>query len=191
VGLREDKKQAAWHEIRDAAWQLFDEHGYAEVTVEQIAARANVSRSTFFNYFATKEAVVLDPSPDEVGRIASLMEEQPADRSPWLAVTTVLLAMVASARDELELRRRLTGSDPGLQRRAHERGQEVREAMRAWLQERHPQDPVGAALVVDVALAATGTAWSTWVEGAPVAAYVRLVEECLTRAAALGTDPLR
>lgn len=189
MGLREEKKQAVWYQIRDTAWRLFEEHGYAEVSVEQIAADAQVSRSTFFNYFATKEAVVLDRSPEEVAVLTSLLEAQPPELTPWEAVTAVILGLVEGAPERVTLRRRLMRDHPGLTQRAHEMGQEFADLMRGWMRERHPEDPVGADLAVDLALAATGTARSFWPQDDPVAAYAALVRECLERAGHLAADP--
>ncbi|MBW0115847.1 TetR/AcrR family transcriptional regulator [Pseudonocardia abyssalis] len=58
---RERRKQATRRALRSAVLELGLTHGLAEVTVEEIAARAGVSPRTFFNYFATKEdAALLD-----------------------------------------------------------------------------------------------------------------------------------
>lgn len=48
-------------EIADVAFRLFAIHGYEATAVEDIAAEAGVSRSTFFRSFGSKEAVI---SPD-------------------------------------------------------------------------------------------------------------------------------
>ena len=50
-------RKAVWRSIRSAALQLFEERGYGNVTIEQISAAANVSRATFFNYFASDRRV--------------------------------------------------------------------------------------------------------------------------------------
>jgi AcrR family transcriptional regulator len=59
VGLRERKKQKTRESIQRTALRLFEKQGYEETTIEQIAAAAEISPSTFFNYFPTKEDVVL------------------------------------------------------------------------------------------------------------------------------------
>jgi AcrR family transcriptional regulator len=58
-GLRERKKAKTRAAIRQHAFRLFRAQGYDATTVEQIAEAAEVSHTTFFRYFPTKEDVVL------------------------------------------------------------------------------------------------------------------------------------
>ncbi|QHY97834.1 Fatty acid metabolism regulator protein [Streptomyces sp. S4.7] len=88
LGLREGKKLKTRVAIREATYRLIDEQGYEATTVEQIAAAAEVSPSTVFRYFPTKEDIVLT---DE---FAPLMEAairaRPADEPPLESVRAVL-----------------------------------------------------------------------------------------------------
>ena len=64
TGLRERKKAKTRLAIREHAMALFKDQGYDKTTVEQIAAAAEVSPSTFFRYFPSKEEVVLQDDYD-------------------------------------------------------------------------------------------------------------------------------
>jgi len=63
-GLWERKKAKTRAAMREQAFRLFREQGYDATTVEQIAEAAEVSPSTFFRYFPTKEDVVLQDDMD-------------------------------------------------------------------------------------------------------------------------------
>src|SRR5437764_14964145 len=59
-GLRERKKRLMRQELSDTATTLFMERGFDGVRVAEIAEVCGVSETTVFNYFPTKEALVLD-----------------------------------------------------------------------------------------------------------------------------------
>jgi AcrR family transcriptional regulator len=77
LGLRERKKLRTRATIRDQAMRLFAEKGYGETTIEQIAEAADISPSTFFRYFPSKEQLVLVDDYDPI-MIREFLN-QPAD----------------------------------------------------------------------------------------------------------------
>ncbi|WP_168735962.1 TetR/AcrR family transcriptional regulator [Cohnella fermenti] len=56
---REDKKNLTRKRIMDSAVELFEERGYLSTSVQMITDRAEVAKGTFFNYFASKEDMIL------------------------------------------------------------------------------------------------------------------------------------
>lgn len=87
-GLRERKKAKTRSAIRRHAFRLFREQGYYATTIEQIAEAAEVSPSTFFRYFPTKEDVVLQ---DDVDLLAlEAFEAQPPGLSPIAALRAAM-----------------------------------------------------------------------------------------------------
>ncbi|MCT9081411.1 TetR/AcrR family transcriptional regulator [Streptomyces fulvoviolaceus] len=81
LGLRERKKIKTRTAIRDATYALIKEQGYDATTIEQIAERAEVSPSTVFRYFPTKEDIVLTDEYDPI--ILAELRNRPADE-PWV-----------------------------------------------------------------------------------------------------------
>jgi AcrR family transcriptional regulator len=87
-GLRERKKAKTRAAIRREAMRLFREQGYDETTVEEIAEAAEVSPSTFFRYFPTKEDVVLQDDFDEP--LIEAFRAQPPELTPLQAMRVAL-----------------------------------------------------------------------------------------------------
>jgi AcrR family transcriptional regulator len=87
-GLRERKKAKTRASIQAHALRLFADQGYHATTVEQIADAAEVSPSTFFRYFPTKEDVVLYDQFDP--QLIEAFLAQPAELSPVAAVRRAL-----------------------------------------------------------------------------------------------------
>jgi AcrR family transcriptional regulator len=84
LGLRERKKAKTRAAIQHEALRLFREQGYEETTIEQIADAAEVSQSTFYRYFPTKEDVVLWDEFDEL--LIEAFERQPSQLTPIQAM---------------------------------------------------------------------------------------------------------
>jgi AcrR family transcriptional regulator len=88
AGLRERKKARTRASLREHALRLFREQGYEKTTVEQIAAAAEVSPSTFFRYFPTKEDLVLQDDMDT--RVLEAFDRQPPELAPLAAVRAAM-----------------------------------------------------------------------------------------------------
>lgn len=87
--------------LTEAAMELFAERGYANTTVEDIAARAGLTERTFFNYFADKREVLFAGTPHFLERVITAARATPKSRAP---LETVLMAYAAS-NDFFEARR--------------------------------------------------------------------------------------
>lgn len=98
-GLRERKKAKTRASIRSHALHLFKEQGYAETTVEQIAAAAEVSPSTFFRYFATKDETVLEDLID--ADTFRIMVAAPVELNPIEAMQYAVNRTFARMTDEM------------------------------------------------------------------------------------------
>jgi AcrR family transcriptional regulator len=119
TGLRERKKRRTREAIQHHALRLFAEQGYEATTVEQIAAAAEVSPSTFFRYYPTKEDVVLDDGYDPIFYQALL--DRPAGEPPLVALHGAMLSGIAGITDDggkdMRERLRLVLSVPALRGR--------------------------------------------------------------------------
>ncbi|MEO3871541.1 helix-turn-helix domain-containing protein [Nonomuraea sp. B12E4] len=122
VGLRERKKQRTRRALIEAALRLFEEKGFEETTLAEIAAAADVSTRTFFSYFAAKEDVLFYDTGSRIELAMSLL----AGRAPEESPADVLIKLIdgslqmAAAYEELtfedaELRMRLILTEPALQ----------------------------------------------------------------------------
>jgi AcrR family transcriptional regulator len=120
TGLRELKKARTRASLREHALRLFRDQGYQATTVEQIAAAAEVSPSTFFRYFPTKEDLVLQDDLDV--RLIEAFELQPPELPPIAAMrAAVREAMGSYTEADMDLIRettRLTVTVPEVRARA-------------------------------------------------------------------------
>jgi AcrR family transcriptional regulator len=130
MSLRDDKKQRTRDALRRAALRLFRERGFDATTVDAIAAEADVSRTTFFRYYPTKEAVVFGRS-QEIGEVfRRWIGERPRQENPLEAFEGALLALARETRGDSDLAKdalaleALLERNPALRKRHAERTQE-------------------------------------------------------------------
>ncbi|WOF22137.1 TetR/AcrR family transcriptional regulator [Microbacterium betulae] len=108
-GLRERKRAATQAAIERAGLALVLERGYENVTVDMICEAATVSPRTFFNYFGSKEGVVLGalpPFPPDEAVHAFVRASGPSVLEDFLTMVTTALS-VHEPHPELSRTRRL------------------------------------------------------------------------------------
>lgn len=96
-GLRERKKRATRRALQRAALELVAKRGLAHVTVDEIAAAADVSPRTFFNYFPGKEEALTGTDPADVEEICAAVAARPEQESPLAALREVFVARAERA----------------------------------------------------------------------------------------------
>jgi len=97
-GLRARKKLATRQMISDTATRLFMERGFDRVTIDEVAAAANVSKMTVFNYFARKEDLFFDID-DEVQNLVRDALARRGRRSPLAALQTLAHESIENQHD--------------------------------------------------------------------------------------------
>jgi AcrR family transcriptional regulator len=89
-GLRELKKRETRQRISNVATEMFLARGFEAVAVTEVAAAAGVSEKTVYNYFPSKEALVLDQIQGQVERLIGAVRERPRGVSPSTALVAAL-----------------------------------------------------------------------------------------------------
>jgi AcrR family transcriptional regulator len=184
IGLRERKKAKTRAAIQQHALRLFRDQGYSATTVTQIAEAAEISESTFFRYFPTKEHVILEDEFDDP--LMAAFGEQPPEVTPIQAMRGALHAVLGAlpAEDRAEIRERadLIFSVPELRAAMAGRIVETLQRTSEQLAVRmgRPADDIG---VRTLAGALIGAMMSVTVgaAGDPTADYVELIDAAMGR----------
>ena len=159
--------------LREAAYALFEQQGYAATTVDQIAAEAGVGRTTFFRAFRSKEDVIFPDHDALVARVAARLDTLGSD--PMAApigateAARIVLEHYLAEGDLARARYRLTAAVPTL------RDREVsstagyrrlfRDALRSWTGE-EPGDDLRAEVIAGSIVTAHNHVLRRWLRGA-------------------------
>ncbi|MGA5183189.1 TetR/AcrR family transcriptional regulator [Streptomyces pseudogriseolus] len=121
-GLRERKKIRTREAIRSAAYALIEQQGYDSTTVEQIAERAEVSPSTVFRYFPTKEDIVVTDEYDEplLAELAARPAGEPWTDSVRYVIREAVQLALTEQPETTRLRARLMLEVPAVRARMRE-----------------------------------------------------------------------
>ena len=118
-GLRERKRARTFAEIQREALRLFVAQGYEQTTIEQIAEAVEVSPSTIFRYFPTKEDLVLTDEYDALilTSLAAGPRGEPGVTAMRRALTQTLADVVEQDASMFLMRGRLMLGVPALRAR--------------------------------------------------------------------------
>jgi AcrR family transcriptional regulator len=142
--LRERKKRETSRRAMTNALRLFEERGYDEVTVEEIADAATISPRTFFRYFPTKADVLFGDHLDRVALLERTIADRPAGESVPDAVRKATLAELERMAAEPEVylaRTRVVTSIPAARAKARDLDAAYEEVIARAVAEPRAADP--------------------------------------------------
>jgi AcrR family transcriptional regulator len=168
-GLRERKKQQTKERLIGAALRLFVDRGYEGATVEAIAEEAEVSVTTFFRYFDSKEDVFLEGHRAIIDRVEAAIRERSSGVSVIAALRQTIVEIL-QAQPELEIRDEPQHKDldavPELRDRIRDHEEQIRGAIADAYAEQLgvPVGDMRPRLLAGAILSAVDSARSAWLE---------------------------
>jgi len=190
TGLRARKKQQTRQALRSAALRLMADHGLDKVTVEDIAAAADVSPRTFFNYFSTKEEAIVGTDPEWMGHVSSVLAARPVDEEPLFSVHAVLAEIAVAVLELRELhvlRRKVMAENPSLMAGHVAAFAGFERVLVGAIRDRagpHGLSEPDAMLLVAAAVAAMRVSLDVWVDSDGLADLPELLDRAIDRLAA-------
>ena len=164
-GLRARKKEQTRRAIQEAALDLFAADGYEATTVETIAAKADVSTTTFFRYFASKEEVIFaDRRRRQPALYRAILDRPPAEGDLEALRSALEEAWATTTDPEIVARQcRAVATSSVLRGRGLDVASELEAIIADALAERHltPNDEA-CRLTASVAVSVLGRAVTSW-----------------------------
>ncbi len=145
LGRRERNKRRTRRALVDAALKLFDEHGYEQTTVADIASAADVSTRTFFSYFRSKDDVLFADTDERLEMLWSSLANRTPGEHPIDALRRVAQEILPNTADELlgahrDERTKVILARPDLQARGLARLADAQRQMAAHLHAAFPAE---------------------------------------------------
>jgi AcrR family transcriptional regulator len=189
IPIRERTRRLAQTELTTVAQDLFVAQGYANTTVDQIAAAAGMSKRTFFRYFPSKDDLVIGKYDLFADRMAEALDARPADEPVWESLRRVFDITLDYVQDEQQRARNdameeIVRSTPQLYARYLEKMQRVQELLIGRVAERltsrdaRGTDPRPAA-IVGAAFACMQAAREAWFASDRSEDYGRYVDDAM------------
>ncbi|KJC58002.1 transcriptional regulator [Bradyrhizobium sp. LTSPM299] len=164
-GLRERKRQQTRERLTRAAMVLFLERGFEATTLDDIAAAADISRRSFFHYFASKEDVVFALHEEITAALIAAVAARPRDESMLAAAENAISAMARQLEPgEAIAMARLKRDNPALQARDQAKYERLERALADALAKRagHKAEKQQARLVAMIATGAMRVGADLW-----------------------------
>jgi AcrR family transcriptional regulator len=183
TGLRERKKEATTERLREVALALVAERGFDAVSIDDIAAAADVSKTTFYRYFETKEDVLLGKSGDNLEILQAALAECPPEVPAVDAARHAfhqLAETYEADRAQKVLVDRLTRTTPSLAARSLTHQARWEEVIRDDVDRRDPKgEPFTRWLLAAQIIGAVRGAVSWWLAEGAERELVEFVDEAL------------
>jgi AcrR family transcriptional regulator len=164
-GLRQRKRQQTRERLTRAAMALFLERGFEATTLDDIAAAADISRRSFFHYFASKEDVVFAWQEESMAALTAAVAARPADESMLTAAENAISAMVRQLDpNETIAMACLKRDNPALQARDQVKYEKLERALAEALSRRagHKAEKLQARLAAMIATGAMRIGGEFW-----------------------------
>lgn len=186
-GLRARKRAATHQRIADEAARLATAQGVSGTTVEEIAAAADIGRSTFFRYFDTKEIAVAEGfTTPWLTLIVEALAAQPAELAPMEAVLSAFAQFAAVAENDAEAIKRqfeMSQASPGLQAWTLHLFARCEDAIATTIAPRFddlvPGDP-RPAMVGTLTMSAIRWSMGRWIDSGAEADLPKIIRDALT-----------
>ncbi len=172
--------------LRDAALELFTEHGYDNVTVAQITERAGLTRRTFSRYFTDKRDVLFAGSEQLPVALADAVQRADQTLAPFdalLAALTETAELLADRIPHAAQRRAIVRASPELQEREGTKYAAVTKALADALRQRGAAGS-SADLMASVGVAIFRTAFVRWTDDPDRADFPAQIREAAAELAA-------
>jgi len=166
--------------LREAALELFEQRGFEQTTVAEIAARAGLTERTFFRHFTDKREVLFRGSEELRDTLVAAIDEAPA-AAPALEAVIAALDAAGSVfvRDLARRRRAVILANPELQERELTKLASLTEALAGALRHRGIPDPV-AGLAAETGIAVFRITFERWVTDHAERAWAEHLRDALT-----------
>lgn len=170
-GARARARQVMRAEVATIVGDLVLAHGYDATTIEDICSTADISRTTFFRYFASKEDALFGTAVDAGEGLRQALVARPDDERPWLAITYALDPLIDQYDVDDERTRaliRVVVTTPTLAARHREKNDRWYEVLRPEVARRLGVDPGDTSdprpqALIGAALGCVDAALRTWV----------------------------